>query len=117
MAELKVGDRVLVRDPEYPQELGTVETPPDADGIYRVSFSGYGLYVAQADILERVEPLKRFLMFVGDPGTGQVGWDFFYASFASLREAQERRELKASQYDVVQIIDSLTGKRVPREPV
>ncbi len=117
MPALQIGDPVLVQAPEYPNDVAVVESPPDADGFCRVLFSGRGVYVARVELLERVEPLKRYLMFAGDHGTGQVGWEWFYASFATLAEARDRARLKAGQYDVVQIIDSLTGKFVPREPV
>jgi hypothetical protein len=51
-------------------------------------------------------------MFTGDADTGQVGWEWFYASFATLAEARDRARLKAGQYDVVQIVDSMTGRMI-----
>jgi len=107
----EIGNRVVPRDSPT-GAIGIVVAVGLMGGDVEVEFDRVGILRIPAEDLVKVEPLKRFLMFVGDRDCGLVGWDAFYTSFASLREAQERRELKASQYDVVQIIDSLTGRRV-----
>jgi hypothetical protein len=111
MVALQIGNRVIPRDSPT-GAIGIVVAVGLIGGDVEVEFDQVGILRIQAEQLVVVEPLKRYLMFTGDADTGQVGWEWFYASFATLAEARDRARLKAGQYDVVQIVDSMTGRMI-----